>query len=128
MFANDQSSQWISTYSAPVVQGTTVSPTGSQSYRFSFDLRGYDPSTARVAGRWAVGNYGTDILTNAVSTGQQTDDTIYTGPEDEISQGFRDFTDFEITTGFEQGVNTVDFETFNQGDVVGEGSIAGSRV
>ena len=124
-FANSPSSQWISTYSAPVIQGTTVSPAGDQSYRFSFDLRGYDPSTARVQGRWAVDNYGTDILINGVSTGQSTDNTI---PDNPNNPGFRAFTDFEITTGFEQGENTVDFETLNREDVVGEGSISGIRV
>jgi hypothetical protein len=114
--ANSPASQWISTYSAPVVQGTTSSPAGSQSYRFSFNLRGYDPSTARVQGRWAADNFGTDILINGVSTEQPTDDF---SDADDKNQGFRAFTDFEITSGFEQDLNTVDFETVNVDVVAG---------
>ncbi|MBM4226945.1 MAG: autotransporter outer membrane beta-barrel domain-containing protein [Gammaproteobacteria bacterium] len=104
----DLNLQQLAGYSSPVQLGTTSSPEGGQSYRFSVDLKGYDPSTARVQGRWAADKFGSDILINGISTGQQTEAT-----------GFLAFTDFEITSGFDQGMNTIDFETDNEDDVAG---------
>ncbi|MEN9726066.1 MAG: hypothetical protein RL434_432, partial [Pseudomonadota bacterium] len=117
-FNTGTDSQWLVPYSGAIDKGNaaTESAPGEFTYRYTFDLSGYDPSTARVQGRWAADNRGTDILINGISTGQVTDDT---NPDLAESQGFKDFTDFEVTAGFAQGENTLDFETENVADQVG---------
>jgi hypothetical protein len=55
-----------------------------------------DLSRFRLAGGWAVDNTGTDILLNANSTGF-------------TSAGFGGFATFVITSGFSDGINSLDF-------------------
>jgi hypothetical protein len=80
-------------------------PPGVYDYRTTFDLTGFDPSTALISGRWSVDNQGTDILVNGQSTGQQTTPENFDG-------GYSSFT---IASGFlHAGVNTLDFVANNE--------------
>lgn len=86
-------SRWI----APKADQSGGSDPGDYLYRTTFDLTGLDPATARIVGRWTSDNMGRDIVLNGASLG--------------ISQGgdFGTFADFEITTGFVDGTNVLDF-------------------
>jgi hypothetical protein len=72
-------------------------------YETTFDLTGFNPATARLAGRWATDNEGFDILINGVSTGQSN-----------ITQ-FASWAPFQITSGFVAGTNRLTFVVNNGG-------------
>lgn len=90
---NGPGSQWI----APAANQTTASP-GNYVYRTTFDLNGFDPSTASITGQWAADDTGLDIKINGVSTLQSTNSTL---------------NPFSINSGFISGLNTLDFLVFN---------------
>lgn len=98
--ANSDDAQWI----APRADGDAISFPGQYVYRTTFDLTGFDPNTAEVAGQWATDDLGTDIVINGVSTGQS-------------SNGFATAASFSITSGFVEGINTIDFLLTNSGSV-----------
>lgn len=91
--AESTTSRWI----APQADQSTGSDPGDFTYRTSFDLTGFDPNTAKITGRWTSDNGGMDVLLNGSSLG--------------ISQGgsFGGFYDFEISTGFVEGTNVLEF-------------------
>jgi hypothetical protein len=60
-----------------------------------------DPTTATITGRWAVDN-AAKILLNGVDTGISLDD-----------EGYRELHDFAISSGFVDGVNTLEFVVDN---------------
>jgi hypothetical protein len=102
--ANDSISKWI----APQADQSTFSnDTGSglYEYRTTFDLTGFDPSTAKITGEWTTDNFGDDILVNGVSLGIQH--------ISEPPSTFTYFSTFEITSGFVSGLNTLDFVVNN---------------
>jgi len=92
-------SAWI----APAAD--TAGPEGEYFYDITFDLTGFDLSTASIYGRWSVDNVGNDILLNGVSTGNLN------------NNGFTAWTDFTISVDegdiFLPGLNTLRFATFN---------------
>lgn len=94
------SSAWI----AP--SSNTEGETTTYFYRTTFDLTGFDPSTAVIAGRWAVDNTGLEIYVNGLGTGN------YAG-------GFSSWSSFSVTTGFNDGLNTLDFAVYNGGGPTG---------
>ena len=97
---NDTTSRWI-------WQEATGLPTNvTRTFTTSFDLTGFDPSTASITGRWAVDNFGDDILINGVSTGQ-------------TMVGFASFSNFSITSGFVDGLNTISFVARDVGGISG---------
>ena len=57
-------------------------------------------------GRWSTDNSGLDIRINGQSTGNTAD-------------GFLGWYDFEISSGFVQGVNTLDFVVNDFGQISG---------
>jgi len=70
---------------------------GSYDYRITFDLTGYDPSTATLSGKWTCDDDGS-INLNGVATG--------------ISLGYGSWGslyNFTINSGFVAGTNTLDF-------------------
>lgn len=74
---------------------------GDYTFRTTFDLSGFDPTTAFVEGMWSTDNSGVDIIVNGISTGE-------TGP------GFNTFGPFNISPGnFISGLNTIDFVVNN---------------
>ncbi len=70
---------------------------GEWRYQISFDLTGFNETTANITGEWAVDNTGIDILLNGNSTGNSN------------NNGFGGFTPFTISTGFVAGENTLEF-------------------
>ena len=90
-------SRWIAPHPD---QGTGNAP-GDYLYRITFDLSEFDHETATITGKWSSDNGGPDVLLNDESTGIKT------------TSGFGGFTEFEITSGFVEGINTVDFKVNN---------------
>ena len=80
-------------------------------YQTSFDLAGFDPSTAMISGSWSSDNLGLDILLNGNSTG-------FDNPAQ-----FGGATPFTLAAAdghpFQAGVNTLQFVLNNGG---GEGN------
>ncbi len=79
-------------------------PSGNYVYRTTFDLSGMIPSSASISLKLASDDV-CDVFLNGVATGIATS-----------SFGFTNFSAFSITTGFINGVNTLDFRV-NNGDV-----------
>ena len=95
--ANTATADWIS----PGASGNLGWPAGDYDYRTTFDLTGLDPSTAQLSGKWTSDNNGCLFL-NGTSTGSCTSFT-----------NFGSFISFSITSGFQAGINTLDFKISN---------------
>src|SRR6266581_3257881 len=100
---------------------------GDYVYRISFNLSGFDLSTVKITGQWAVDSEGVEIKINGTSTGTK----IPPFPP-QPSESWHPFT---ITSGFVDGVNTLDFvvnrssgkyPTGLRAEVSGTGATAGS--
>ena len=104
--ADGPNSKWI----APTLDACLGCSTGTYIYHTTFDLTGFDPSTAVLVGKWSTDDSGLNIVLNGVSTGN-------------TAGGYGAFYDFTISSGFIAGVNTLDFSVANGG-----GSWTGLRV
>jgi hypothetical protein len=71
---------------------------GWYTYETTFDLSGYNPATATLSGEWAADQYG-HILLNGAETGVSVPNGNWAGP----------LTPFKISSGFQDGINTLDF-------------------
>lgn len=105
---NNPSSTWI----GPVVNGLNTNdaygPSGNYTYTTTFDLAGFDIASAVIHGLWATDNAGTDILLNGVS--------VLNGQGSTGAGSLRSFsvwTPFSISSGFKEGVNTLQFVVNN---------------
>jgi hypothetical protein len=96
-------SQWIS----PAADATKNRKGGSYKYRLSFNLSGLNPASALVKGSWVSDNNTTAVILNGITTG-------ITGPSNSGSQPSNG-SQFQFTTGFVAGVNTLDFIVSNGG-------------
>jgi len=99
---DDSVSAWI----GPVGDGALNGPAGAYDYRVTFNLTGFNPATASLAGQFAVDDSVTDILLNGGSTGNS-------------GVGFTTFIPFSISSGFTAGINTLDFLVVNGGGPTG---------
>jgi hypothetical protein len=99
---DDSLSAWIGPNNDPALDG----PVGLYDYRTTFDLTGFNPLTAQITGRWTTDNAGVSILLNGVNTGI---------PATSATQFNAGFVPFSITSGFQAGVNTLDFIINNDG-------------
>lgn len=95
----------LSAWIGPNNNDDLVSPAGTYIYRTTFDLTGYDISTAIINGQWSTDNNGLDIFINGNSLG-------FTTANNQFSLGFAPFT---INSGFVPGINTLDFMVNNGG-------------
>jgi len=93
-------SRWI----GPNNNGDLSSPPGNYIFRTTFDLTGFDFSTAFIDGRWSTDNQGLDILINDASLSLTN------------TTQFQTWTNFSIDSGFVSGVNTLDFMVNNAGN------------
>lgn len=93
-------SRWIS-YS-----GSPFNGTGNFSVTTTFDLTGYDASTASLTGLWGVDNEG-EIFLNGVSTGFSLTGTVV--------QNFNQLYAFTINSGFVAGLNTLSIRVNDTG-------------
>jgi hypothetical protein len=90
-------SRWIGPNNTADIDG----PAGTYVFRTTFDLTGFDFTTANIAGQWSTDNDGRDILINGSSLGYTTSFTQFqTG-----------FSAFAVNSGFVAGINTLDFVT-----------------
>ncbi len=110
---NTSISQWI----APSPNGITESYYGefggNYTYRTTFDLpAAFNPLTdvATITGLWASDNTGVDILINGISTQNSIPYGCQFGP-----CSFQVFSPLSITTGFQAGLNTLDFIVWQPG-------------
>jgi hypothetical protein len=90
-------SKWI----APRTDAGNGNAAGNYTYRTTFDLTGFNASTAVLTGQFVADNSAT-IKLNGVTVGPS-------------SFGFLSWTPFTITSGFVAGVNTLDFVVTNDG-------------
>lgn len=95
--ASSGASKWI-TPTASQSQSFDASSAGSYTYSLSFDLTGYNATTASFAGRLAADNAVTVKLNNQVIS---------------TAAGFTDWTSFNAASGFVSGVNKLDFVVTN---------------
>lgn len=89
---DDSLSAWIGPNSDAQLNG----PAGNYDYRTTFSLAGLNAESASIKGVWSTDNAGVDILLNGASTGN-------------TAGGFQSFYNLAITTGFVDGLNTLDF-------------------
>ena len=90
--ANSSGSKWI----APLLNEAPGNPAANYTYRVTLDLTGYNPFTTTVAGTWAADDNGV-IRLNGVATSNTTP-----------TNGWPQMVPFTLT-GFQAGVNTIDF-------------------
>jgi hypothetical protein len=97
--ANSADSSWITPTAA---QGQSLDPSadGLYSWVLSFDLTGFSASSASFVGKFAADNSAVAKL-NGVEIG--------------TSSGFSSFSDFSATSGFNSGINTLEFLVTNTG-------------
>jgi hypothetical protein len=95
-------SRWI----GPNNQYNLTGQAGTYVYRTTFDLTGFNPLTAFIKGDWSTDNNGLQILLNGVDTGI---------PATGFSQFSVGFVPFSISSGFQAGINTLDFVVNNGG-------------
>jgi hypothetical protein len=93
---NPTASRWIGTTAQ-----NSDGPNGNYLYRTTFTLPANFVS-ATISGLWATDDPGLDILINGNSTGQ-------------LSAGFATLVPFSVTSGFNVGLNTLDFLVANVG-------------
>jgi Lamin Tail Domain/Immunoglobulin domain len=98
---NDGTSKWI----GPRADAGDGTAPGNYVYRLRFSLDEFDPPTTVLTGRWASDNSGVEVRLNGQSVGLANEG------------GFTQFTaPFEITTGFVDGTNILEFVVNNAGD------------
>ncbi|MBK8552406.1 MAG: hypothetical protein IPL53_15590 [Ignavibacteria bacterium] len=95
---NNEFSKWIS----PRTDAVNFNESGLYVYRTQFDLSKFKYETAEIRGLWSTDNNGVNILINGKSTGFFTPTNAYYG-----------MFPFEITEGFTEGINTLDFIVYN---------------
>lgn len=99
---------------SPTSRWIWVNPNGlpanvTFTFRTTFDLTGYVPSTAVLTGRYATDNYGSILLNGNL---------VFSVP-DPVSNQFGAFTNFSLGSGFVAGINTLDFVTRDVGQISG---------
>lgn len=95
--ANSSASKWI-TPTANQAQSLDAWSAGTYTYSLSFNLAGYDATTAAFTGRFAADNVVTVKL----------NDTVIGS-----ANGFADWTSFSANSGFVAGNNTLNFTVTN---------------
>ena len=99
----------LSTWIGPNNDVSCDGPVGDYDFRTTFDLTGLIPSTASISGLWTSDNQGLGILINGQSTGNS----------DSGGNTYASFHSFSISSGFQPGLNTLDFLVYNTDDNVG---------
>ncbi len=100
--AGNTASAWI----GPNNNTGLVSPGGQYTYQTTFDLSGFDVSTASIIGKWSADDSGSDILLNGQSIG-----SVATVGQEYFTPSFTLNNSFLIS-----GVNTLQFIVNNSAD------------
>jgi len=107
-------SQWISAH--PILLPVDV---GWYVFRTTFDLSGFDLSTVRIDGQTSQDNQtrGPGLLINEIDTGYVIG--IANGPGQSLTDDNHvRLSPFSISSGFRNGLNTLDWRVFNTGDAM----------
>jgi hypothetical protein len=99
-FPNNENSTWI--WQTANGQPTFVTRT----FETTFDLTGYDSTSAKITGMWGADNFGLDILINSVSTGITASNFLQLFP-------------IAIDLGFVAGQNVLQFVVQDVGGISG---------
>lgn len=106
--ANNTDSKWIWQNADGTPVGTDEGAPVTRTFSTTFNIDAeYDLSSAWITGRWATDNFGLSIIINGIVTGF-TNDTQFVA-----------WTDFTISSGFQYGLNTIEFVVEDQGGVAG---------
>jgi hypothetical protein len=84
--------------------GRACGSDATYTFRLTFDLTGFDPSSALLSGSWEADNTGFILLNGATPSGTG----VFELP-DVSTDNFDRFHDFSITGGFVSGLSTLDF-------------------
>jgi hypothetical protein len=114
--ADDSLSAWIKPSNGTANLDTD--PVGNYTFQTTFNLTGFDPSSASILGQWATDNEGISIVLNGI--------TIVNGAA-ALAANLSNWTPFTISSGFVSGVNVLDF-TISNLDNGGYGNPTGLRV
>jgi len=98
---DDGVSSWI-VPSTNFFFGDQAGVTDRMTYRLRFDLTGYLPASGTVTGRWAVDDTGLDMRLNGVSVPGATGNN---------QPNYAAWSNFTISSGFIDGINTLEFDT-----------------
>lgn len=103
-FVGGDASRWIVLNINPTAGQNTryLAPQGDYIFRTTFDLTGFNYTTAAISGGWSTDNAGIDIKLNGVSKGGAHASNFDSG-----------FSAFSLTSGFIAGINTIDFVVNN---------------
>lgn len=109
-FVGNNLSRWIVPNNNPTSGNSAGdnAPVGDYTFRTTFDLTGFDFTTAAITGGWATDNAGIEIRLNGVSKGF--------GHLANFTSGF---SAFSLTSGFQAGINTIDFVVNNASGATG---------
>lgn len=93
--------QWIGelpdgNYTQPLTNGVSTTY-----YTLTFDLTGLNPASAHISGQWGVDNHGLIYINGILAA--------------ENANGFYTPLGFNITSGFQPGVNTITFQIDDYG-------------
>lgn len=125
--ASGTGSKWIAPQADQSASGST-SPAqaglnGDYEYQTTFDLSGYDATTAVITGQWATDNSGVAIFLNGTQVG------TFTTPVNTFDWSPFSFGPGQTTSvTFNPGVNTLVFKVHNNPSSVGPYTATGLRV
>lgn len=102
--ANTPTSRWVT----PFANGNSSPGAGTYLYDLTFDLTGFDPTTATISGDWSSDN-NSSVLLNGVPFATHSGGT----------SAFLTFDSFSTGTGFLPGINTLTIQVVNQGGPTG---------
>ena len=103
--ADDANSAWITPGDALSNAGNGYQePQGDYDYQTTFDLTGFDPTTASIVGQIGADNTVTHVLLNGQAVG-------YTPTN--VGNNFSSLNALSISSGFISGVNTLEFLVHN---------------
>lgn len=101
--ANTTTSKWITPLANQAASFDPVTK-GTYTWSLSFNLAGFDAATASFTGKLAADNSAV-VLLNGKSIGS--------------ANGFKSFSNFGAASGFNSGLNTLDFVVTNDGQSTG---------
>lgn len=107
--AGTASSTWVqdSATSRWITPGNATWDIGTYEYQTTFSLAGLDPASAILTGSWSADNSAIIYL-----NGNATSFTLG-------ANAYGSFTPFTLSSGFVNGVNTLDFFVYNDGGPTG---------
>jgi hypothetical protein len=105
---DDADSRWIS------VSANGNPGNGTNTFEFSFSLAGLNAATASLSGDWGVDNEA-EIFLNGVSTGFKLTGDVVGVVDNGDFASFESLHHFTINSGFQAGVNHLDFVVLDTG-------------